>query len=57
MYFAWGNGGQFIIMLPEQKTVMVITTWRRSREESKASRTGLFEFIEGQLISYLERSL
>lgn len=54
--FAWGNGGQFLVMIPELKTVVAIVS--RSGEpvaESRASRRRLFSFIENRLIGYLQR--
>ncbi len=52
--FAWGNGGQYIMMLPALKTVVAITSNSESRIKSRASRQRLFNFIENRLIRYLE---
>ena len=56
LQFAWGNGGQYIIMLPALKTVVAITSSDESREKNRPSRLRLFEFIEKRLIDYLEQS-
>ena len=53
--FAWGNGGQYIIMIPALRTVVAIASGgRESNAQSRQSRQRLFEFIENGLIGYLE---
>ncbi|MDH3387584.1 MAG: beta-lactamase family protein [Gammaproteobacteria bacterium] len=53
--FAWGNGGQYILMIPALKTVVAIVSGSgESNEKSRASRRRLFEFIENRLINYLQ---
>jgi CubicO group peptidase (beta-lactamase class C family) len=54
--FAWGNGGQYIIMIPSLKAVVVITSISEMKESNRASRRRLFDFIENRLISYLEQN-
>ncbi|UCH40314.1 MAG: serine hydrolase [Gammaproteobacteria bacterium] len=52
--FAWGNGGQYILMIPALKTVIAIAS--RNGEnivDSRASRYRLFDFIESRLIGFL----
>ncbi|MFZ9038722.1 MAG: serine hydrolase domain-containing protein [Gammaproteobacteria bacterium] len=52
--FAWGNGGQYLLMIPALKTVIAIAS--RSGEniaDSRASRYRLFDFIENKLIGFL----
>ncbi|MCH7880842.1 MAG: serine hydrolase [Proteobacteria bacterium] len=55
--FAWGNGGQYILMLPALRTVVAITSSNESNEKSRASRRRLFSFIESRLIRYLEQNV
>ena len=55
--FAWGNGGQYIMMLPALKTVVAITTGSQGYEKSRESQRKLFDFIEHKLIRYLEQNL
>ena len=50
--FAWGNGGQYILMLPALETVVAIAS--RSVGNSRASRRMLFDFVENRLIGYLQ---
>jgi len=55
--FAWGNGGQYILMLPALKTVVAITSISEIKETNRASRERLFDFIENSLIRYLEQNV
>lgn len=53
--FAWGNGGQYILMIPALKTVVAIAS--RSGDsiaDSRASRRSLFDFVENRLIGFLK---
>jgi CubicO group peptidase (beta-lactamase class C family) len=53
--FAWGNGGQYLLMIPALNTVIAIAS--RSGEnivDSRASRYRLFDFIENRLIGFLK---
>ena len=53
--FAWGNGGQYIMMIPALKAVVAIaSSGRESNEKGRESRRRLFEFIENSLIDYLQ---
>ncbi len=52
--FAWGNGGQYIVMIPALDTVVAIASRSGGPVgESRASRRKLFAFIENRLIGYL----
>ncbi len=52
--FAWGNGGQYIVMIPALATVVAIASRSGGPVgESRASRYRLFDFIENRLIGYL----
>ena len=54
--FAWGNGGQYILMIPALKTVVAIASRSgESTAESRESRRRLFDFIENRLIGYLQK--
>ena len=54
--FAWGNGGQYIIMIPSLKAVTVITSISEMKETNRASRRRFFSFVENSLIGYLEQN-
>ncbi len=53
--FAWGNGGQYILMIPALETVIAIASRSGGNiVDSRASRYRLFDFIEGRLIGFLK---
>ena len=54
--FAWGNGGQYVFMIPSLKTVMVITSISEKQAANRASRYRLFDFVENRLIDYLQQN-
>jgi CubicO group peptidase (beta-lactamase class C family) len=55
--FAWGNGGQYLMMFPALDTVVAIASGTGgSVQKSRESRRRLFEFIEDRLIGYLQQS-
>ena len=55
VHFAWGNDGQYLLMIPALKTVIAIASRSgASNPESRASRRALFDFIENRLIGYLQ---
>ena len=52
--FAWGNGGQYIVMIPALKTVVAVASRNgESVGRSRESRRRFFELIENRLIDYL----
>jgi len=55
--FAWGNGGQYILMLPALRTVISITSNSEGKSKNRLSRRRLFSFIENRLIRYLEQNV
>jgi CubicO group peptidase (beta-lactamase class C family) len=53
--FAWGNGGQYLLMIPALKTVVAIASRSgQGTEQNRSSRRRLFDFIESSLIGYLQ---
>ena len=54
--FAWGNGGQYIMMLTTLEAVVVITSISEIKATNRESRRKLFDFIENRLIGYLEQN-
>ncbi len=54
LHFAWGNGGQYIMVLPELDTVLAITSDPDVPRGSRASRQQLFGFIGQRVIPILE---
>jgi len=55
VYFAWGNAGQYIMMLPEHDAVISITSDVESGSGSRAYQRQIFNFLEQQLIPIIEQ--
>ena len=54
--FAWGSGGQYLMMFPALDTVVAIASRaERSVQQSRANRRRLFEIIDQRLIDYLRQ--
>lgn len=54
MAFAWGNGGQYIMMLPELDSVVVITSNVDRSDGSRLYEQQIFDFLKTKLIPFLE---
>ena len=54
--FAWGNGGQYIMLLPDFNTVISITSDMESSNGSRKYQRRIFMFLENTLIPYLRKS-
>ncbi len=53
--FAWGNGGQYILIIPALNTVVAIASRSGGGVgQSRQSRRMLFDFVENSLIGYLQ---
>jgi CubicO group peptidase (beta-lactamase class C family) len=54
--FAWGNSGQYILMIPALDTVIAIASRTGGDiRDSRANRYRLFDVIENRLIRFLEK--
>jgi CubicO group peptidase (beta-lactamase class C family) len=51
VYFAWGFGGQYIILVPTLDLVVVTTSASTVAEERRAHRRTLFELVEDLVIA------
>ena len=51
--FAWGNGGQYIMILPELNAVVIITSDVERGTGSRAYQRRVFSFLEQTIIPYL----
>lgn len=54
--FAWGNGGQYIMILPELETVISITSDLGRSNGSRRYQRRIFAFLEDVIIPYLQNS-
>lgn len=55
--FAWGNSGQYIMMLPELDAVIAITSNVESNNGSRRYQRRMFTFLENRLIPYLKAQI
>lgn len=53
VFFAWGNGGQYIMILPELDVVISITSSLRTSASRRYQRE-VFQFLDDIIIPYLE---
>jgi len=53
--FAWGSGGQYMIMLPELDAIVAVTSDIDSVEPARGSRRDIFRFLEDHIIPVLEQ--
>lgn len=54
--FAWGNGGQYIMILPELDSVISITSDIESSTGSRQYQRRIFTFLENTIIPFLRNS-
>lgn len=54
--FAWGNGGQYIMVLPEFEAVISITSDLGRSNGSRQYQRRIFTFLEEQILPYLRQS-
>lgn len=52
-YFAWGYGGQYIVIIPRLETTIVITSDPEARSREEGHRAALFDAIINQIIPAL----
>jgi CubicO group peptidase (beta-lactamase class C family) len=53
--FAWGHGGQYIMMIPELDTVMAITSNLTNNNSSRRYQRQVFQWMEEDVIPFLEK--
>lgn len=56
LFFAWGNGGQYIMMLPELNAVISITSDLGRSTGSRRYQDRIFTFLRDSLIPFIEES-
>jgi CubicO group peptidase (beta-lactamase class C family) len=50
--FAWGHGGQYIMMIPELDTAMAVTS-NLNRTQGRGHQRAFFQFLEDELVPLL----
>ena len=53
--FAWGHGGQYIIMIPELDAVIVMTSSVTIHSQRRLYKQPIFELLEASIIPFLEK--
>lgn len=56
LFFAWGNGGQYIMMLPELDAVISITSNLGRSSGSRRYQDQIFDFLLDVLIPFIEET-
>lgn len=54
LFFAWGNGGQYIMILPELETVISITSDLGRSSGSRRYQDRIFDFLRETMIPFVE---
>ncbi len=56
-FFAWGNGGQYIFMIPELNAVVVITSSTLNTSPRRSYKDSIFPLIGEKIIPFLRKRL
>lgn len=56
MVYAFGSGGQYIMIIPELESVIAVTTRNQSGTTNRSFRRSIFTVIDNQIIPWLEAS-
>ncbi len=56
MVYAFGNGGQYIMIIPELESVITVTTRNNTSESTRHYRRQLFSSIDREIIPFLENA-
>lgn len=54
LFFAWGNGGQYILIFPELDTVVSVTSDLGRSNGSRRYQVRFFDFVERTMVPYIE---
>ncbi|MGM0589971.1 MAG: serine hydrolase domain-containing protein [Bacteroidota bacterium] len=54
MRFAWGYGGQYLFMIPELDSIIVITSSLKNATQARSYKAPIFELLRTQIIPLLE---
>lgn len=57
VYFAWGSGGQYIFMLPELNSVVVLTSATATVDRSRSYKEPIFDLLANDIIPFLKNTL
>ena len=54
VFFAWGFGGQYIFMIPELSSVVVITNSLETATQRRVYKEPIFNLLENSILPYLQ---
>ena len=54
-FFAWGNGGQYIFIIPEIDAVVVITSSTLNTTPRRSYKNTIFPLLQDQILPFLEK--
>lgn len=54
VFFAWGFGGQYIFIIPELNSVVVMTSFLQNATQRRTYKEPIFDLLETNVIPYLE---
>lgn len=54
VFFAWGNGGQYIFIIPEIEGVVVLTSSTLNTTSRRSYKNTIFPLLEDQIIPFLD---
>lgn len=54
VFFAWGFGGQYIFIIPELNSVVVMTSFLKNATQRRTYKEPIFDLLEKNVIHYLE---
>ncbi len=55
--FAWGSGGQYMMMLPELDAIVVVTSEIDTVQPERGTRRDIFRFLEEDIVPLLEKNI
>lgn len=53
-FFAWGHGGQYIFMIPELDSVVVITSTLYNTDQRRSYKGPIFDLLREEILPFLE---
>ncbi len=53
-FFAWGHGGQYIFMIPELDSVVVITSTLYNTDQRRSYKEPIFDLLREEILPFLE---
>lgn len=54
VFFAWGFGGQYIFMIPELNSVVIVTSFLNNANQRRTYKEPIFDLLENHVIPFLK---